>query len=363
MKIAIIGLPKSGKTTIFNALTKGQATTSSYSPSLAPNIGIAKVPDSRLAALSNMFHPKKTTDAEVNYVDIAGSPKTLGSKEGLGGEFLSYLTTADALLQVIRVFEDAALPHPEGSISAKRDVDILNMELSFSDLAIIEKRIQKLKTGLRSARTSERETYQKEQTLLEKIKLSLEADVPIRGQNLEKDELKKISNYQFLTAKPMLIALNIGENQLEQRAFLTEKIISLHPEFPVAALCGKLEMELGQMEEEEATEFRKEMGTGMSAQDSIVDLSYHLLNFISFFTTGPDEVKAWTVPTGISAPEAAGKIHSDLQRGFIRAEVISYDDLMKCGNMAEARKQGLLRKEGKQYIVQDGDVITFLFNI
>ncbi len=276
---------------------------------------------------------------------------------------MSYLTTADALLQIVRVFEDAALPHPEGSISAKRDVDILDMELSFSDLAIIERRIQKLKMGLRGARVSEREAYQKEQTLLEKIKLSLEADIPLRGQNLGKDEMKKLSNYQFLTAKPMLLALNIGENQLEQRTSLIEEIISLHPEFPVAALCGKLEMELGQMDKAEAEEFRREMETGSSAMDSIVDLSYHLLNFISFFTTGPDEVKAWTVPAGISAPEAAGKIHSDLKRGFIRAEVISYDDLIKCGSMAEARKRGLLRKEGKQYTVQDGDVITFLFNV
>jgi Predicted GTPase, probable translation factor len=210
MKIAIIGLPKSGKTTIFNALTKGKAEVSAYSQSLIPNIGVAKVPDSRLATLENMFHPQKTTPAEVNYVDIATSPKAPGSRGEIGGEFLNYLTTSDALLQVVRTFEDENLPHSQGSIDPKRDIATLDLELAFSDLVIIERRLDKLETALRGAKTSERESYLKEQLLLQKIKAALEEDIPIRQQNLAEGELKALSNYQFLTAKPMLVSPQHG---------------------------------------------------------------------------------------------------------------------------------------------------------
>jgi GTP-binding protein YchF len=362
MKVAIIGIPESGKTTIFNALTRGKAEVAAYSPTLAPNTGVAKVPDSRLSALEDIFQPKKTVPAEVSYIDIAGSLKGFG-KEGPGGEFLNYLTTADALLQVVRAFEDDKVPHPEGSIDPKRDIASLDLELAISDLAIMERRLDKLETSLKGAKAAERESYLKEQLLLQKVKAELEKDIPIRLQGLAKEELKMLANYQFLTAKPMLVVLNIGEEQISQTPQLESEIASLYPQFAVVALCGKLEMELAQLSDDDAKEFREAMGLSKPALDRVIDLSYSLLGLVSFFTTVSAELKAWTIPGGTPAPKAAGKIHSDMEKGFIRAEVISYSDLESCGNIAEARKRGLLRTEGKNYIIQDGDVVTFLFNL
>ena len=357
MQVAIIGMPKSGKTTIFNALTGGRAEIATYSPSLTPNTGVAKVPDPRLSMLEGIYLPKKTVPAEVSYIDIAGSLK------GFGRDFLNYLTTADALLQVVRAFADEKVPHPEGSIDPNRDIASLDLELAISDLAIIERRLDKLETGLKGAKAAERESYLKEQLLLQKVKVGLEKDMPIRQQGLAKEELKMLSNYQFLTAKPMLVVLNIGEEQLLQASQLEGAISSLYPQFAVAALCGKLEMELGQLSDAEAREFREAMGLSIPALDQVIALSYRLLGLVSFFTTASAELKAWTIPGGTPAPKAAGKVHSDMERGFIRAEVISYSDLESCGNLAEIRKRGLLRTEGKNYIIQDGDIVTFLFNV
>ena len=357
MQVAIIGMPKSGKTTIFNALTGGRAEIATYSPSLTPNTGVAKVPDPRLSMLEGIYLPKKTVPAEVSYIDIAGPLK------GFGRDFLNYLTTADALLQVVRAFADEKVPHPEGSIDPKRDIASLDLELAISDLAIIERRLDKLETGLKGAKAAERESYLKEQLLLQKVKAGLEKDVPIRQQGLAEEELKMLSNYQFLTAKPMLVALNIGEEQLSQASQLEGAISSLYPQFAVVALCGKLEMELGQLSDADAKEFRKAMGLSIPALDQVIALSYRLLGLVSFFTTASAELKAWTIPGGTPAPKAAGKVHSDMERGFIRAEVISYSDLESCGNLAEVRKRGLLRTEGKNYIIQDGDIVTFLFNV
>jgi hypothetical protein len=227
----------------------------------------------------------------------------------------------------------------------------------------MERRLEKLETSLKGAKSAEREPYLKEQLLLQKVKAELEKDIPIRLQALAKEELKMLANYQFLTAKPMLVVLNIGEEQISQAAQLEGEISALHPQFAVVALCGKLEMELAQLSDAEAKEFRESMGLSRPALDRVIDLSYNLLGLISFFTTVSSELKAWTIPGGTPAPKAAGKIHSDMERGFIRAEVISYSDLANCGNLAEARKRGLLRTEGKNYIVQDGDVVTFLFNV
>jgi hypothetical protein len=362
VKIAIIGIPESGKTTIFNALTRGKAQVAAYSPTLAPNIGVAKVSDARLSLLAGILQPKKTVPAEVSYIDIAGSIKGFG-REGAGGEFLNYLTTADALLQVVRAFQDEKVPHPEGSIDPRRDMASLDLELAVSDLAIMERRLDKLETSLKAAKPAERESYLKEQLLLEKIKAALEKDMPIRLQGLTEEELKMLANYQFLTAKPMLAVLNIGEKQISQASQLEGEISSLYPQFAVVALSGKLEMELAQLSDAEAQEFREAMGLTKPALDRVIDLSYSLLGLVSFFTTVSSELRAWTVPSGTPAPKAAGKIHSDMERGFIRAEVISYRDLETCGNLAEARKRGLLRTEGKSYTIQDGDVVTFLFNV
>ena len=362
MKVAIIGLPQSGKTTIFNALTRGKAEVAAHSPALAPNIGVAKVSDSRLSTLESVFQPKKTIPAEVTYVDIVGSIKGFG-KEGAGGEFLNYLTTADALLQVVRNFEDDKVPHPEGSIDPKRDMAALDLELAISDLAIMERRLEKLETGLKGAKAAERESYLKEQSLLQKVKGELEKDKPIRVQGLGKEELNMLANYQFLTAKPMLAVLNIGEQQIPQASQLEGRISSLYPQFAVVALCGKLEMELAQLSDPEAREFREAMGLSKPALDRVIDLSYRLLGLVSFFTTVSSELKAWTVPGGTPAPKAAGKIHSDMERGFIRAEVMKYNDFIDLGSEHKVKEAGKFHIEGKNYIVEDGDILHIRFNV
>ena len=366
MEVAITGLPQSGKTTIFNALTKSKANVAIHaSDKLSPNIGISKVSDPRLQTLAKIFQPKKIIPAEMKYVDIAGATRASGRDEGISGQFLNYLSNADALLQVIRVFEDERIPqHINGSIDLKRDAVATDLELVFSDLTIIERRLKSLATSLKGAKSPELELQLKEQTLLQKIKSGLERDTAIWQQGLSEEEIKNLADYQFLTAKPMLLLLNLGETQLPQADSFEAELRSLypHPQFEITALCGKLELELSQLDNADAEEFRNAMGLTEAALDRIIRLSYQLLGLISFFTTVSAELKAWTIPKGTTALKAAGKIHSDIERGFIRAEVVSFNDLEKCGSLVEARKQGLLRLEGKSYIVQDGDIITFLFN-
>ncbi|MFU8795760.1 MAG: redox-regulated ATPase YchF [Dehalococcoidia bacterium] len=362
MQIAIIGMPGSGRTTVFNALTGGEADVAAHSPTLAPKTGVAKVPDPRLPVLQGVFQPKRTVPAEVAYIDIAGSPKSPG-REGLGGELLNTLTTADALLQVVRTFADDSVPHPEGSIDPQRDMVALDLELAISDLSIMERRLDRLETGLKGARPSDREALLKEQLLLQRVRSELESDVPIRRQGLASEELKMLSNYQFLTAKPMLVVLNVGEDQIAQASQMEREIGALYPQFAVAAFCAKLEAELGQLSDAEAAEFRESMGLSAAALNRVIGLSYSLLGLISFFTTASAELKAWTIPVGTPAPRAAGKVHTDMERGFIRAEVVGFTDIESCGSLAEARRRGLLRTEGKSYVIQDGDVVTFLFNV
>jgi len=366
LEVCIIGLPKSGKTTIFNVLTRGKADIKAYATStLAPNIGVSKVPEPRLEVLDRIFHPKKVTPAEVKYVDIVGIAKDFGKGEGIGGQFLNYLSNADALLHVVRAFEDENVPHIDGTINPKRDIATMNLELVFSDLAIIERRLKRLEDSLKGAKQSERDPILKEQALLQRIKSELEKEAPIWQQSLSGDEIKSLANYQFLTAKPVLLIINVGEKQLTIDTSFEAEIRSsyTHTQFQVVALCGKLEMELTQLGDADGAEFRKALGLTEPAVDRIIRLSYRLLGLISFFTIVSDELKAWTITKGMSAVKAAGKIHSDIEKGFIRAEVANFDDLVKYGSLAEARKHGLLRLEGKNYIVQDGDIITFLFNI
>lgn len=366
METTIIGLPKSGKTTIFNALTKGKAEVTAYTQTaLVPNMGVTKVPEPRLKTLESIFQPRKVTSAEIKYVDIAGTSKGFGKGEGIGGQYLNYLSDADALLQVVRSFGNENIPHVEGNIDPVRDISLMDLELIFSDLTIIERRLERIETGLKGARATERDLLVKEQALLKQIKAKLEKDIPIWQQGVTNEELKNLSNYQFLTAKPMLVILNIGENQIGETALLEANFRSkyFHTQFEVVALCGKLEMELAQLNEIEAEEFRKAMGLTESALDRVVRASYHLLGLISFFTTVSSELRAWTISRGTTAIKAAGKIHSDIEKGFIRAEVVSFKDLEKCGNLTEAKRLGLLRLEGKNYVVQDGDLITFLFNV
>lgn len=357
--IGIIGLVQSGKTTIFNALTKGQADTKSSTP----HIGKAKVPEPRLKALADMLQPKRVVPTEVSYIDIGASVK--GGERGMGGQILGELSNTDALINVVRAFADDSIPHVESSLDVERDIAAVSLELALHDASIISRRLERIETSLKGADPTERQSLLREQQMLEKLKLELEKEVPIRQLKLTADETKAISNFQFLTAKPLLIAVNIGEEQIGGAASMEKELNSRHAGTGsgVITLCGKLEMELTQLDDEAAKVFRDEFGITEPGLDRVIKLSYQLLDLITFFTTASDEVKAWPVPKGTTALKAAGKIHSDMERGFIRAEAISYDDLMKYGSMAEAHKKGLLRLEGKSYLVQDGDVITFLFNV
>jgi len=366
INIGIIGLAQSGKTAIFNALTRGKADTRSHAPEgLAPHIGIAKVPEPRLETLVDVLHPKKVVPVEASYLDIGASVRGLAKDRAIGGEFLNQLSNVDALINVVRAFADESIPHVEGSLDVGRDIAAMGLELAFSDLVIIERRMEKIETSLKGAKPPERQGLLREQETLMKFKAELEKDMPIRELRLATGEAKTIANYQFLTAKPLLIVVNIGEEQLSQAASLEAELNSRFSggKCRLAALCGKLEMELAQLDNSVAQEFRAEFGIKESGLDRTIKLSYELLDLVSFFTIVSNEVKAWSVENGTSALKAAGKIHSDMERGFIRAEVISYNDLVECGSLSEARKKGLLRLEGKEYIVQDGDVITFLFNV
>jgi len=359
--IGIIGLAQSGKTTIFNALTRGKAS----AESMTPNVGVAKVPEPRLNILADMLHPKKVVFTEARYIDIGASVKGLSKAQGISGQLLNQLSQVDALISVVRAFVDERVPHVDGSLDVVRDVANTSLELAFSDLAIIDRRLERVNASLKGARQVERQGLLREQELLTRIRANLEKEVPILEQELTPDEARALANYQFLSAKPLLIAVNIGEDQLPEASSLEADLNSRYQRARcrLITLCGELEMELAQLEDSDAEVFRSEMGLKESGYDHIIRASYELLGLITFFTTASDELKAWPIPGGTSAVKAAGKIHSDMERGFIRAEVISYNDLVKCGSLAEARKKGLLRLEGKNYIVQDGDVITFLFNV
>jgi hypothetical protein len=353
--IGIIGLAQSGRTTTFNALTKGKADTKSPTP----HIGIAKVPEPRLKVLADMLHPKRVVPAEVSYTDVGASAKASGS------QILSQLATADALIAVTRAFIDDSIPHVEGSIDVDRDIATNNLELAVYDSGIISRRLEKIETSLKGAKPTERASFLHEQELLNRLRTELEKDTPIRKLTLTSDEAKIIANYQFLTAKPLLLVVNIGEEQIPQAPSLEAQLRSCHhgARSGVITLCSKLEMELAQLDDDTAGRFRAEFGLTEPGADRVIKLSYELLDLISFFTIASGEVKAWSIQKGTTAIKAAGKIHSDMEKGFIRAEVTSYDDLVKCGSLAETHKRGALRLEGKNYIVQDGDVITFLFNV
>jgi len=359
MELAIIGLPQSGKTTVFKALTRGKAQTAAYAPGTpATNIGAVKVPDPRLDGLTAMFRPKRTVPTEVSYIDVGAPPRGFG-------QLLSQLIRMDALIHLVRAFHDDRVPHIEGSVDPARDIATMNLELAFSDMSLIERRRGRIEESLKGAKQQEREIYLREQALLKQLRDALEHDVPIRAQSLSPEEAKTIENYQFLTAKPLLLLLNIGEGQLKEAAAIEGewRARCQGPRIDLAALCGKLEMELGELNEADAQEFRASLGLAQSALDRVIRASSELLGLLTFFTVVSDEVKAWNLKKGTSALKAAGKIHSDMERGFIRAEVIALADLEKYGSLAEAKKRGMVRLEGKNYEVRDGDVITFLFNI
>lgn len=360
MKIAIIGLANSGKTTVFNALTRGTAETTNYaSGQLEPNLAMVKVPDPRLGVLARMFNPKKITPADVQYVDVGGLSSGARQSGGLPPALLNYIGGADALLHVARAFADESVAHPEGTVNLERDIESVDLELAFSDLGIIERRLIKLNAEIGKMSSKDREQRVAERDTLVRLQGALEAGTPIRNIDLSEEEERLLRGYQFLTAKPLLLVLNIGEDQIASPPAAARAGRGSD----VVALCGKIEAELAQLDDDDARAFMDDLGISAPARDRVIASSYELLGLISFLTAGPDEVRAWTIRRNTPAVEAAGTIHTDIQRGFIRAEIVAYDDLIQSGGMAEAKKVGAVRLEGKQYIVKDGDVCHFLFNI
>jgi hypothetical protein len=366
MQIAIVGLAGSGKTTVFNTLTGGHAETGGYG-GVTMNVGVVKVPDPRLDTLATIFKPRKIVHADVTYADLPAPPPSseghIGTEE-LPADHLGRLRDSDALLHVTRAFEDPANPHPDGSVDPLRDVERLDLEFLMADLAMAERRLERLKTSARHGTPAEREAAEREDVILRRIHAGLEAGSPIRDLGLDADDEKAIRGFRFLTQKPVLVLLNVGESDLAAAPALVERVNAAyrHDHALVAALSAKIEMELGELEPDEAAVFMEELGIAESGLDRVIALSYQLLGLVSFLTAGPDEVRAWPIPDGSTAVDAAGAIHTDLARGFIRAETVHYEDLITLGSMAEARKAGRLRSEGKTYRVRDGDVLEILFS-
>ena len=358
--------PRAGKTTVFNAVARGLAPVGGFGGAGSkPNIRSVPVPDPRVDRLAAIYRPKRTTYATVEYVDFPAAGEHFGAGEGLGGRFLNELAAVDALIHVVRAFGDDAVPHPEGSVDPARDVGIMDLELAFADLALIERRIERIDPELRTLKAGERGQLQALRDLLDRMKGELEAETPIRAMALSDDERRLLGGSQFLTEKPLLDLVNVGEDDLPRRLAIEAELRAARdaPGRDLAVMGGRFEMELNELDEEEADEFREAAGVEQSGMAEAVRRSYALLGLISFLTVGPDECRAWTVAEGATAPEAAGKIHTDLQRGFIRAEVIRYEDLAECGSEAEAKRRGLQRTEGKEYVVKDGDVLHVLFNV
>ena len=366
-RLVIIGLPGSGKTTVFNALTRAEAKTGGFGGGDEPNLATVKVPDPRLEKLTEVFNPQRKVPADVQYLDVAGIAKGIAEK-GMSGALLNHLAQADALIHVVRAFDDTDLPHPDGSVDPVRDIETLGLELIFSDLGIIEKRLQRLVSQIPKLKGAERELFEREQVVMTQLKESLENEIPLREVlgSLEPDDRKNLRGFGLLTGKPLLVLVNTGEEQIGAPS--DDLVASLRTKFArpgvaVDALCGQIEMEIGRLDADSAAVFMGDLGLTESSLDRVIRLSFELLGLMPFFTVGPDECRAWTIARGASAVEAASAIHSDIQRGFIRAEVTGYDHLIAAGSLAETKRLGTFRREGKTYIVQDGDIINFLFNV
>ena len=363
MEIGIIGLPQSGKTTAFNALTKGKASVAGYAGK--PNIGVAKVPDERIDNLADLYQPRKVVPAEVTYTDVPPPTDGFGETKGIGGEYLNDLQNSEALVIVTRAFEDPSIPHIDETVDPFRDGENLLMEMTFSDLDILDRRVTKVKSGFKSAKAQERDSLNRELAMLEKFREQLDAGIALRDQHFTPEESKQLAGFGFLSNKPVIIVMNIDEEQLLESEALEIKLANTFSgtELRTAVICAKLEMELSQMEPDDELVFRKDLGMIESSLSRMIRVSYDVVGQISFFTVGEDEVRAWEIRVDTVAQKASGKIHTDLERGFIRAEVVPYDELIQCRSLAESRKKGVLRQEGKDYIVQDGDIMHVLFNV
>ncbi len=363
MKIGIVGLPNVGKSTMFNAITNAGAECANYPfCTIEPNVGVVPVPDERLDKLTQMYNPQKTTHAVVEFVDIAGLVKGASKGEGLGNKFLSHIREVDAICEVVRCFENPNVVHVDGSIDPIRDIETINLELIFADIETIDKRLDRAKKSLKADKK-----FQVEIDLLEKIKETLEQGKPARTLNLNEEELDIIKDSFLLTLKPILYIANVSEEQLSdaQNDVNVKKVIEYakNEGAGVIPLCVKIEEELATLDKEDQKEMLDAIGIEESGLDKVIKASYELLGLMSFLTAGETEVRAWTIKKGTKAPEAAGKIHSDIQRGFIKAEIVSYDDLVREGSMLAAKEKGLVRSEGKEYIMQDGDIVLFRFNV